>query len=135
MTEESTTRLFVYGTLMPGFTNYARIEHLVRSSRAATAEGVLIDLGAFPAMIPGRGRVKGILLELDEEALTITDCIEGCDPDGDRNLYDRKKAVIRLADGEEVTAWVYEFANPKQIADHPHAMIDSSGDKPVYEWR
>lgn len=134
MTDESTTRLFVYGTLMPGFGNHANIEHLVRSSRAATAEGVLIDLGAFPALIPGDGLVKGVLLELAEEVLTITDCIEGYDADGGRNLYLRKKTLVKLADGEEVAAWVYEFANPEQIADHPHASVDSSGDLPVYEW-
>ena len=134
MTEEATTRLFVYGTLMPGHGNYSRIEHLVRSSQPASTEGVLIDLGAFPAMIPGHGQVNGILLELDEEALTITDCIEGYDPDADHNLYIRKKAMIRLEDVEEVSAWVYEFANPDPIANHPHAVVESSGDVPVYEW-
>ena len=134
MTEDTTTRLFVYGTLMPGFGNHARIVHLVRSSQPASTEGVLIDLGAYPAMIPGHGLVKGVLLEVDEEALLITDRIEGCDPDADRNLYIRKKAIIRLADGEEVAAWVYEFANPEQIAHHPVVKVESSGDVPVYEW-
>jgi len=134
MIEENTTRLFVYGTLMPGLGNSARIEQFVRSAQPASVEGVLIDLGAFPALIPGHGLVKGVLLELEEEALAITDLVEGYDPDTNSNLYIRKTAKIRLADGEGVTAWVYEFAKPEQIADHPHAMIESSGDKPVYEW-
>ena len=68
-------------------------------------------------------------------ALVITDRIEGCDPDGDRNLYIRKKAIIRLADGTEVTAWMYEFANPEKIADHPHLAVDGSDGLPVHEWR
>ena len=80
MIEQSTTRLFVYGTLMPGFGNYANIEHLVRSSQPASTEGVLIDLGAYPAMIPGLGLVKGVLLELDDEALAVTDRIVTLQP-------------------------------------------------------
>ncbi len=106
MTEDATTRLFVYGTLKPGFGNHARIEHLVRSSQAASTEGALIDLGAFPAMVPGQGQVNGVLLEMDEEALTITDRIEGCQGEGENNLYNRRKAFIRLDGGDEVTAWV-----------------------------
>jgi len=50
-------------------------------------------------------------------------------------LYHREKAIIRLEDGEEATVWVYEFANPEQIADHSCAMVESSGDVPVDEWR
>ncbi len=46
----------------------------------------------------------------------------------------RKKALVKLADGQETAAWVYEFADPDTIADHPPAMVDSSGDLPVYEW-
>jgi len=69
-----------------------------------------------------------------KEALAITDRIEGYNPDGGRNLYDRKEAIIRLADGEAVTACVYEFANPDAIADHPHLTVDGRDGLPVYEW-
>ena len=134
MTEEITTRLFVYGTLKPGFGNYDRIEHLVRSAQAASTQGVLVDLGAYPAMIPGHGRVKGILLEVVEAALVIADGIEGFQVDREQNLFKRKKQIIRLESGGEVKAWVYEFADPDRIIDYPHAMVKSTDDLPVYEW-
>lgn len=134
MIEETTIRLFVYGTLAPGHSNFTMIEHLVRSSQPASTAGILVDLGAYPAMIPGNGLVKGVLLEVEEEALGVTDRIEGYDGGGGRNLYVRKKAIIRLEAGEEVTAWVYEFAHPDQIADCPKVSVESSGDLPVQEW-
>ena len=122
------------GTLQPGHGNFTTIEHLVRSSQPASADGILVDLGAYPALIPGHGRVKGVLLELEEGALSVTDRIEGYDGNRGRNLYVRKKAIIRLDAGGEVTAWVYEYAHPEQIADRPKVSGESSGDPPVYEW-
>ena len=134
MTEATTTRLFVYGTLKPGHGNFSMIERLFRSSRPASTDGVLIDLGAYPALIPGHGLVKGVVLEMEEEALAIADRIEGYDGDQERNLYDRKKAIIRFEAGGEVTAWVYEYADPDRIANCPQLTVESSGDLPVHEW-
>ena len=134
MPATTTTRLFVYGTLKPGFGNYAQIEHLVRSAQAASTQGVLVDLGAYPAMIPGHGRVKGILLEVDEAALVIADRIEGYRGDREHNLFKRKKKIIRLESGGEVKAWVYEFADPERITGYPYATVEFVDDLPVYEW-
>ncbi len=69
-----------------------------------------------------------------KEALAITVRIEGYQREGGNNLYLRKETLVKLAGGEEVTAWVYEFANAEQMADHPHATVESSGDMPIYEW-
>lgn len=61
---------------MPGEYNHPRIERYVRSAPPATTEGILVDLGSFPALIPGEGLVRGVVLEIDPEGLTITDRIE-----------------------------------------------------------
>lgn len=131
---ENTTRLFVYGTLKPGCTNYFRIEHVVQSSCPASTEGILIDLGAYPALVPGQGRVRGILLDLEVEALVITDRIEGYQRDSGHNLFIRTESIVRLEDGQEITAWIYEFANPERIADLPKPTVGCTDDITVYRW-
>jgi len=112
-------QLFVYGTLMRGEGNYRLIERYVRSARPATIEGVLVDLGAFPALIPGDGIVEGMLLELDIKAMAITDRLEGFHAGDDHSLYLRKEVSVQLDDGQEVQAWTYEYAHPSAIADRP----------------
>ncbi len=131
---EAKTRLFVYGTLMPGESNYRQIEDHVRAAQPGTVEGVLVDLGAFPALIPGNGVVRGIVLELDAAALEITDRIEGYSPDRDQCLYVRKEVTIFFKGGEEETAWTYFFANPDRIADHPRLVVDVIDGKPITAW-
>jgi len=127
-------RLFVYGTLMPGEVNHLLIEQHVRSARPATIEGVLVDLGAFPALIAGDGIVEGMLLELASEAIEITDRLEGFHPDRDHCLYVRKEVIARLDDGEEVQAWTYEYANPSTIEDRPRLILDGKSEKSVFAW-
>ncbi len=117
--EEQLFKLFVYGTLLPGESNYGLIERHVRSARPGCIEGVLVDLGAFPALIPGEGIVKGMLLELASEAMAITDRLEGFHPDRNHSLYLRKEVIAHIDDGEEVQAWTYEYANPSAIGDRP----------------
>ena len=49
---EIVTNLFAYGTLMPGESNYRQIEDSVIDHKVGTIDGVLVDLGAFPALFP-----------------------------------------------------------------------------------
>jgi gamma-glutamylcyclotransferase (GGCT)/AIG2-like uncharacterized protein YtfP len=67
MPDDSTqpASLFVYGTLMPGHGNHRRIERFVLRARPGRITGILVDLGAFPALVPGDGLVEGVLLEID----------------------------------------------------------------------
>ncbi len=127
-------RLFVYGTLMPGEANHRLIELHVRSARPATIEGVLVDLGAFPALIPGDGIVEGVLLEMAVEAMEITDRLEGFHPGRDHSLYLRKEVIARLDDGQELQAWTYEYANPSTIAQRPRLVLDATLGKSVFAW-
>ncbi len=128
-------RLFAYGTLMPGEGNHRLIERHVRSTRPATIEGVLVDLGAFPALLPGDGIVEGMLLELASEAMEIPDRLEGFHPDDDHSLYLRKEIVVHLTDGQQVQAWTYECANPSTIVDRPRLIVGRLEGTCRHSWR
>ena len=126
--------LFVYGSLMPGHFNHHRIKPFVRGARPGRIKGILIDLGAFPALVPGNGVVEGMVLEVDPVALTITDRIEGYSPDGDDSLYLRKQVVVTLEDHAQILAWTYEFADPERIIDRPRCEVTTITGIPVYAW-
>ncbi len=128
-------KLFVYGTLMPGESNYRLIERYVRSARAGCIEGVLVDLGAFPALIAGDGIARGVVLELDDKAMAITDRLEGVHPDQNRSLYLRKEVSVQLDDGQKMQEWTYEYANPSTIGDRPQLVIGRLEGLCRHSWR
>ena len=128
-------RLFVYGTLLPGHGNHARIEAHVRLARPGTIQGMLVDLGAFPALIHGDGIVKGMLLDVNDEAIRTTDFIEGCHADRSRSLYVREEVQVDLDDGNIVDAWTYFFAQPASIGGRPKLVIGRIEDTPVFAWQ
>ena len=96
--------------------------------------GVLVDLGAYPALIPGEGIVKGVLLRVDRGALEITDRIEGYSRDRDRCLYVREEVVVQFEDGREVVAWTYLFANSVGVAVCPRIFVSESDGVTVFAW-
>lgn len=120
---------------MPGESHFGLIEWHVRSARLGCTEGVLVDLGAFPALIPGDGIVEGVLLELDDKAMAITDRLEGFHPDRDRSLYLRKEVPVQLDESKQVTAWIYEFSDPSNIEDQPRLVVACQNGTLVYSWR
>ncbi len=64
---ENTFNLFVYGTLLPNEGNFRLIDDLVLHQRPATVEGVLMDLGAFPALIEMGGTCTRGAIQWSEE--------------------------------------------------------------------
>ena len=125
-----TTNLFVYGTLMPGMGNYGLIEAQVHSTHPASTRGILCSLGTIPAMIPGDGIVRGVLLTVDQDALKETDRLEGVP-----HFYQRKETTVTLDDGSQVEAWVYEHAEPSRILHHPRLLVGREGNQDVYAWQ
>jgi len=132
---EITTNLFVYGTLMFGGSNYRQIESFVVDYKPGTIDGVLVDLGAYPALIEGEGIVKGIVLEIDADAIEITDRIEGFQPDRSHSLYLRQQIIVQLETKEKRTAWTYLFANPDVIANSSRLVVDEIDGTPIFAWR
>lgn len=128
-------RLFVYGTLQPGFGNHRRIGRFVRASQAAcVTEFELVDLGAYPAMVPGQGAVRGVLLDVEPAALEIADRIEGYAADRAVCLYLRQRVTVHLADGRSVEAWTYVFADPDRLARHPRLVVGEQDGRPLHAW-
>lgn len=113
-------RVFVYGTLLPGYHGYDAFELDTRTKDLGPAylsDALLYDVGHFPAVIfrtdnlPGLNPVKGRLLELtDPSVLNNLDRYEGFDPaDPSGSLYTRKIAMVGGKKGFKVKAYVYEY--------------------------
>ncbi len=119
--------LFVYGTLRspvggpPGDTHY---HDYIAAGISARRSGWLVgasltDCGAFPAIGPGEGRVRGEVFTVTEDALADADVIEG-HPD----FYERRVETIELDDGSAAEAWVY-WAPDSLLAAPGHRPIPS----------
>jgi len=128
-------RLFVYGTLMPGCPNHWQMEDHVHKARPGRIKGILMDLGTFPALVAGEGLVEGVVLDVNQETLAITDRIEGCRPDWQSSLYLRRETTVQLESGENLTAWTYEWAKRDSIQDRPKLIVGEEDGIPVHAWR
>jgi gamma-glutamylcyclotransferase (GGCT)/AIG2-like uncharacterized protein YtfP len=85
------------------------------------ARGRLLDLGAYPGLIDGRGDVHGEVYRLDAlELLRDLDREEGYN-------FERRRTVVTLADGRRVRAWVYRYRGSRvravPIADGDYRRV------------
>lgn len=127
-------KVFVYGTLMPGHYYHRHVKRYVRRWRYGTIRGRLIDVGWYPALAPGEGVVRGVLLETAFEALRVMDHIEAYDAERNAGEYLRKRCTVSLAGGGETSAWTYEFSEPVRLADRPELLHHHDDGIPVYGW-
>ena len=90
----------------------------------ASAPGRLLDLGRYPALVAGAGRVRGELYRLDDlELLPVLDREEGYN-------FGRSTTTVTLASGRRLRAWVYRYRGPRERAvPIPH------GDYRRVRWR
>jgi len=129
MSETTNVFAFVYGTLRPDGWNHRLIEQYVRHAVPATAKGILVDLGTIPALIPGDGLVRGVLLTVDSAAIARMDKLEGVP-----HFYRRTITTVTFDDGSTTDAWVYEYADPIRIADRPKLLVGYEHGLPVFSW-
>lgn len=107
--------VFVYGTLRPGEKNYpGYLAGRTTNELPGTVAGELFFVvdGGYPYLAPGKGRVRGELIELQprhyQATLAALDALEEYDPqDEEHSVYLRRKAEVQLADGSKRLAWVY----------------------------
>jgi gamma-glutamylcyclotransferase (GGCT)/AIG2-like uncharacterized protein YtfP len=107
--------LFVYGSLM-STAGHPMGERLAREARLlgqASIQGRLYRVSWYPGVVDGAAphqRVHGEVYELDDPvpALAWLDAYEGLAPQTP-NEYERVERPVRLAGGEELTAWVYLY--------------------------
>lgn len=72
--------------------------------------GRLLDLGWYPGLVPGQGRVHGEVYRLDDhELLGTLDREEGYN-------FQRRTALVTLVDGRRARAWVYLYCGPQERA-------------------
>ena len=95
--------LFVYGTLLSGESEHARLCGAVRIGEARTEPTFqLVDLGPYPALVPdGKTAVAGEVYRVDAPKLRELDVFEEVPI-----LF--KRARVRLEDGSLADAYVME---------------------------
>ena len=77
---------------------------------AGEVRGRLLDLGRYPGLIDGAGRVRGEIYRLDDpELLPVLDREEGYN-------FERCCAIVTLANGRHARAWVYRYRGPQNRA-------------------
>lgn len=106
-------RVFVYGTLLSGLCRAAALKDATFLGAAST-EGRLYNLGDYPGMLPGRGKVHGEVYQLDARTLDRLDGIEDYYPDcPESSLYLRRPVrVALLLDGCSLEADTYLYNAP-----------------------
>ncbi len=98
----------VYGLLRAGETGFAQfgLAHAFRDAGPCMLTGELWDLGRYPGLVDGEGRVLGELFEvIDPSVMTRLDAFEDYWPgDPARSRYERRKVQLIEPDRQ---AWVY----------------------------
>ncbi|MBI2388662.1 MAG: gamma-glutamylcyclotransferase [Deltaproteobacteria bacterium] len=91
ITAPTYTLCFVYGTLLRGESNHRLLQSARLVSIAITAPRyLLVDLGAFPAMLDsGRTAVRGEVFACDAATLAALDRLEG-----HPRFYERRDVVL-----------------------------------------
>ena len=105
--------LFIYGTLLPGLTNYKRfIEPYKSKTFQARAKGTMYHLpdDGYPVVLAGEGQVKGVLYETRDLHIILpeVDEIEKFTGVESQNLLIREIVDVENLDtGETVKAHMY----------------------------
>ena len=107
--------IFVYGTLKPGGSNYT-LARGVTQAEPAYLEGydlLHFDPEGYPAMVPGSGRVYGVVLTFEaiEAALPALDALEGLHA----NPPEYTRVLVTVQPSGE-TVWTYVYVNQTRLA-------------------
>ena len=105
---------FVYGTLLPGQTNYFLWREAIVEWQPAVLRGArLYDLGLFPMLVDApEGEARGLLVRVRPSsyhaALWLLDRLEGVELAGWGDLgFRRLRRIVRSWGAPPAVAWVY----------------------------
>ncbi|WP_153558632.1 gamma-glutamylcyclotransferase family protein [Roseimaritima sediminicola] len=137
--EHSCCYVFVYGTLKRGQCRQRCWPREPVAVETGFIRGGLLDLGAYPGLLPGEGWVRGELWEFEEEdlpeTLRVLDAIEGYaagDPD---NLYGREVVPVYAVPEEgEPTAEAYTYFYADLEASSRLAHLQPIAGRSYVEW-
>jgi gamma-glutamylcyclotransferase (GGCT)/AIG2-like uncharacterized protein YtfP len=102
--------LFAYGTLMRGYPLHPVLGPRSTFLGEGEVRGCLLDLGRYPGLIDGAGRVHGEIYRLDDpELLPVLDREEGYN-------FERRRMIVTLATGRRARVWVYRYRGPRTRA-------------------
>lgn len=103
------TTVGVYGTLKQGHGNHRLLQHVERKAVGHVSGHRLYQRG-IPFLVPDETSPYEVLVELydvDDETLERLDMLEG-----HPRWYCRKELPVKLEDGSEAIAWIYEYPEP-----------------------
>lgn len=111
----SSLRIFVYGTLKPGYRNHDRYcrDRLIDLQPAQVRGSVYSLPVGYPGMTHGDGWVKGFLLTLREDGQTLADLdnLEDYNPNDASSPYQRELAEVFTREHQPLgQAWAYFMA-------------------------
>jgi gamma-glutamylcyclotransferase (GGCT)/AIG2-like uncharacterized protein YtfP len=102
--------LFAYGTLMRGYALHAVLARGATLLATGSVRGRLLDLGSYPGLIDGAGRVQGEVYRLDDpELLPLLDREEGYN-------FVRRRGMATLAGGRRARVWLYRYRGTRARA-------------------
>lgn len=100
-------KLFIYGTLKPGFLRWNQIEKYVKETKRANIYATMFDLGSYPAVCLDPTEtdiVTGYVVVAEDEILEVCDQIEGVS----RDLY--KRGTCKTYDNHKMDyAFIYHM--------------------------
>lgn len=114
MTSEDEVRsIFVYGTLKRGQINDHLLASYALTIREATIDGLLYDVGEFPALIDGHGKVHGEVVAVEpallSHVLAVLDRLEDfVQNEPESSMYLRRVVHAETA-SQSVNAYAYFF--------------------------
>ena len=118
-----TTRVFVYGTLLPGESNHGVVSPWLLDARPGEVHGRLVNCGLWPALVRGggaaAGRVRGMWFTVAVEGLEAMDELE--DFVGPESLNDYERIWVRDASGQPLEGWVYVWPDARGM---PYMSVD-----------
>jgi gamma-glutamylcyclotransferase (GGCT)/AIG2-like uncharacterized protein YtfP len=120
--------VFVYGTLRKGDSRFGVLDECpVIAEVAFLDQFEMLHLGGFPGIVPGNGRVRGEVYEIDEDILAQLDGIEGYyedDPKG--SLYLRQTVFPFHDDGGSIgETLTYVYNEGRWRSDRARNVIES----------
>ena len=117
---------FVYGTLRKGDSRFSVLDGCdCIAAEAYLDDHFMVSLGGFPGIMPGAGRIRGEVYEIDDEILAILDGIEGYrEDDPKHSLYIRTIVHPFHAMGKigECSTYIY---NDERSSRRDHEVIES----------